>query len=77
MAISVRHIPSWVPYLSYEPLAQIGRTVSERIKNEPIDFVRNGLVCGHYAHAFTLIETARHSIMARQCIHWRQSTYKS
>ncbi|KAF8483988.1 cytochrome P450 [Russula ochroleuca] len=45
----LRHIPSWVPYLSYEPLARIGRKLSERIKNEPIDFVKNALVCGDRA----------------------------
>ncbi len=70
-------LPSWVPYLSYEPLAKIGRTLSERTKNEPMDFVRSALVCGHYARVFTLIEVACHSIMARQCIHWRPSIYKS
>ena len=44
--LSVRYIPSWVPYFSYEPLVQIGRRLSDRIKNEPIDFVKNALVCG-------------------------------
>jgi hypothetical protein len=43
---SVRYIPSWVPFLSYEPLAQIVRKLSERMRNEPIDFVKNALVCG-------------------------------
>jgi hypothetical protein len=42
---SVRHIPSWVPFLSYEPLAQIVRKLSVRMRNEPIDFVKNALVC--------------------------------
>jgi hypothetical protein len=46
---SVRHIPSWVPFLSYEPLARIVRKLSKRIRNEPIDFVRNALVCGDHA----------------------------
>ena len=41
----VRYIPSWVPYLSYQPLARIGKNLSERIRNEPIDFVKNALVC--------------------------------
>jgi hypothetical protein len=47
--LSVLHIPSWVPFLSYEPLAQIGRRMSERIRNEPIDFVKNALVGGDRA----------------------------
>jgi hypothetical protein len=46
---SVRYIPSWVPYFSYEPLAQLGRKLSQRLKNEPIDFVKNAMVCGDYA----------------------------
>ena len=35
----VQHIPSWILYLSYESLTQIAGKVSERIKNEPMDFV--------------------------------------
>lgn len=46
--LSVRHIPSRVPYLSYEPLAEKGRKMSERIRNEPIDFVKNALVGGDH-----------------------------
>jgi hypothetical protein len=46
---SVRHIPSWVPWFSYEPLAQMGRNLSQRVRNEPIDFVKNAMVCGDYA----------------------------
>jgi hypothetical protein len=45
---SVRHIPSWVPFLSYEPLARIVRKLSERIRNEPIDFVSNASVRGDH-----------------------------
>lgn len=44
--VLVRHIPSWVPFLSYEPLAQKVRELSGRIRNEPIDFVKTALVCG-------------------------------
>jgi hypothetical protein len=44
--VLVRHIPSWVPFLSYEPLARTVRKLSETIRNEPIDFVKNALVCG-------------------------------
>ncbi|KAI0274190.1 cytochrome P450 [Russula aff. rugulosa BPL654] len=42
---SVRHIPSWVPYLSHERLARTVRKLSATIKNEPIDLVKNALVC--------------------------------
>ena len=42
----VRHIPSWIPWFSYGPLARIGGKLSHRMKNEPIDFVKNAMVCG-------------------------------
>ena len=42
---SVRYIPSWVPYFSYKPMARRLRKLSERMRNEPIDFVKNALVC--------------------------------
>jgi hypothetical protein len=74
---SVRHIPSWVPYFSYESLVQRGRKVGERLKNEPIEFVKNALVCGYYALTFTFTEIACHSIMARPCIHWRANICRS
>ncbi|KAH9994265.1 cytochrome P450 [Russula vinacea] len=45
----LRHIPSWVPYFSYEPFARIVRKLSERVRNEPIDFVKNALA--RNAHA--------------------------
>jgi hypothetical protein len=47
--VLVRHIPSWVPFLSYGPFARTVRKLSERIRNEPIDFVKNALVCGDRA----------------------------
>ena len=41
---SVRHIHSWVPFLSYESLIRKGRDLSEKIKNDPINFVKNAMV---------------------------------
>ncbi|KAI9441772.1 cytochrome P450 [Lactarius indigo] len=38
---SLRHIPS------YEPLARLGRELGRRTMNEPIDFVKKAMVCGH------------------------------
>ena len=29
ITIPVRHIPAWVPYISFKPLAQIGRTLGQ------------------------------------------------
>ncbi|KAH9976333.1 CyP450 monooxygenase [Lactifluus volemus] len=43
----LRYIPSWVPWFSYEPLAQIGKKLSKRIMNEPIDFVKNAMHHGN------------------------------
>ncbi|KAI9448700.1 cytochrome P450 [Lactarius psammicola] len=40
---SLRHIPSWVPWLSYEPLAQLGKELGRRTMNEPIDFAVSSL----------------------------------
>jgi hypothetical protein len=42
----VRHIPSWVPYFSYQPFARIVQKLSQRMRNEPFDFAKNALVCG-------------------------------
>ncbi|KAI9448687.1 cytochrome P450 [Lactarius psammicola] len=39
----LRHIPSWVPWLSYEPLARLGRELGQRTMNEPIDFVKSAM----------------------------------
>ena len=55
--VLVRHIPSWVPFLSYEPLARTVRKLSERIRNEPMDFVKNALVCGGRAPVSLLTDT--------------------
>jgi hypothetical protein len=50
----VQHIPSWVPYFSYKPVARKGRELSRRIRNEPIDFVKNALVCGGYVSSLCI-----------------------
>jgi hypothetical protein len=42
---SVRHIPSWVPWFNYEPMAQIGRKLSHKIQNDPFDFTKSAMVC--------------------------------
>ena len=43
----MRDVPSWVPYFSYKPLARSVRKLVARMKDEPIDFVKNALVCGN------------------------------
>ncbi|KAH9051447.1 cytochrome P450 [Lactarius vividus] len=39
----LQHLPSWVPWFKYEPLASECRELARRTKNEPIDFVRNSM----------------------------------
>ncbi|KAI0264172.1 cytochrome P450 [Gloeopeniophorella convolvens] len=39
----LRHIPSWVPWFSYEPLARKGRDMSQRTLNKPVYFVKNAM----------------------------------
>ncbi|KAH9994259.1 cytochrome P450, partial [Russula vinacea] len=70
----LRLIPSWVPYFSYEPVARISRELSKRIRNEPMDFVKNALVCGDQCSSSSCWnDAACHSVMEPQCIHWRAS----
>ena len=46
-SFSVKYIPSWVPWLSYEPVAQNVRRLSEKMKIDPINFVKNAMVRCH------------------------------
>ncbi|KAH8984152.1 CyP450 monooxygenase [Lactarius hatsudake] len=39
----LRHIPSWVPWFSYESLVRLGRELSQKTMNEPIDFVKKAM----------------------------------
>ncbi|KAH9058249.1 cytochrome P450 [Lactarius vividus] len=39
----LRHLPSWVPWFKCEPLASECRELARRMKNEPIDIVRNSM----------------------------------
>ncbi|KAH9028593.1 cytochrome P450 [Lactarius pseudohatsudake] len=39
----LRRLPSWVPWFKYEPLAGECRELAQRMKNEPIDFVRKSM----------------------------------
>ncbi|KAH9163803.1 cytochrome P450 [Lactarius sanguifluus] len=39
----LRRLPSWVPWFKYEPLAGECRELARRMRNEPIDFVRNSM----------------------------------
>ncbi|KAH9010317.1 cytochrome P450, partial [Lactarius pseudohatsudake] len=39
----LRRLPSWVPWFKYEPLAGECRELARRMRNEPMDFVRNSM----------------------------------
>jgi hypothetical protein len=41
----VRHMPSWVPWFNYDSLARLGRELSQKTMNDPIDFVKNAMAC--------------------------------
>jgi hypothetical protein len=41
---SVKRLPSWVPWFKYEPVAGECRELGLRMRNEPIEFVRNSMV---------------------------------
>jgi hypothetical protein len=40
----VKYIPSWVPWFSYKPLIKTVRRLSEKTRNDPINFVKNAMV---------------------------------
>ncbi len=40
----MRHIPAWVPWLSYKPAAREGYDAGQDVLRYPIQFVKDGLV---------------------------------
>ncbi|KAH9976314.1 cytochrome P450 [Lactifluus volemus] len=42
----LRHIPSWLPWLSYKPLARLGYDLGQETMHEPIRFVRESMLDG-------------------------------
>ncbi|KAI0291060.1 cytochrome P450 [Multifurca ochricompacta] len=42
----LRHIPEWLPWLSYQPLARLGRDLTRVAINEPIRFVKESMLNG-------------------------------
>jgi hypothetical protein len=41
---SVRHIPEWVPWLSYKPMIRLGYELGNQVLYPPIRFVKEGMV---------------------------------
>ncbi|KAI0273085.1 cytochrome P450 [Russula aff. rugulosa BPL654] len=42
----LRHIPEWIPWISYWPLARIGHALAEQVMNDPMRFVRESMLSG-------------------------------
>jgi hypothetical protein len=42
-AFTVRHIPEWVPWFSYKPLARLGYDIGQNTMHEPLRFVRESM----------------------------------
>ena len=42
--IQVRHIPEWLPWLSYKPLTSYGYDLGQEVLHEPMKFVRETIV---------------------------------
>ncbi len=40
----MKHIPAWVPWLSYKPAAQAGFDAGQDVLRYPMEFVKNGFV---------------------------------
>ena len=40
----VRHIPEWMPWLSYKPLARFGYNLGQEVIHEPMRFVKESIV---------------------------------
>ena len=48
VTITVRHIPEWLPWLSYKPLARLGYNIGQETMYEPIRFVRESMVSNYF-----------------------------
>ncbi len=68
----VRHIPEWVPWISYWPLARIGHALAEQVMNDPMRFVRESIVsnnlCAEYVQGLTMLCAAKWHCKALHCI---------
>jgi hypothetical protein len=47
----VRHIPEWLPWLSYKPLARLGYKLGQETMHEPIRFVKESMVSDCFVSA--------------------------
>ena len=40
----MKHIPAWIPWLSYKPAAQAGFDAGQDVLRYPMEFVKDGFV---------------------------------
>jgi len=50
----LRHIPEWVPWFSYKPLARFGRGLVEEVRDNPMKFVRENMLNRKTRHSIAL-----------------------
>jgi hypothetical protein len=45
----VRHIPEWLPWFSYQPLARLGHELGQAVMHGPLEFARECIVRKSFA----------------------------
>lgn len=55
--IPVRHIPAWVHYFSYKPLAQIGHKLGQEMLDGSLPFVKESIVSNWSMNESILLTT--------------------
>ena len=66
LSFTVKYIPSWVPWFSYEPLARTIRRLSEKTMNDPINFVKNAMVCFYCVPSSGHVDSPYNSVKGLQ-----------
>jgi hypothetical protein len=76
ITIIVRHIPEWLPWLSYKPLARLGYNLGQETMYEPIRFVKETMVRGCFGCLHLSIVFLFSSLMAQRSRHSLSKIYK-
>jgi hypothetical protein len=62
----VRHIPEWLPWLSYKPLARIGHNLGNEVVYTPLQFVKESIVSSHLSGRITTSQVAQNTIIVAE-----------
>jgi hypothetical protein len=54
---------------------RMGRVLSEKLKNAPIDFVKDAMVCGNCARTIHF-DRPGYSVMAQPFNHWQANIFR-